>query len=280
MTAADLCITADDYGLDEAINRGIESLAASGAISAVSVMCHRGAQLQAARALPQTGAATGIHLVFVEEEPVLPADRLAGLVDRNGKLPRNYGVLFAQIAARPRVLEILRAEARAQLDRYRELGLPLDFVNSHQHVHLFPPIWRALADEIEAAAPGAIRAAPRLQLHACKAALLTASSCASLIWRRPRRPLWVPHGIEAAGHLDERTLEKICRLAIAGRRWTPDLLPELVVHPGHGSPSAEARYGGWGYRWSSELELLGSPRVAGLLRELGLRVWRKRCAAS
>src|SRR5689334_11287628 len=141
MTGSPIWVTADDYGLTPAVNRGITQLVSSGAITAVSVMMHAGAHLEQLASLAALRPTLGLHLVFVEEAPLGPSSRLGGLLDRDGRFP-SYPRLFGRLLANPALATLLRDEAEAQLDRYRASGLPLQFINSHQHVHLFPPLWR------------------------------------------------------------------------------------------------------------------------------------------
>jgi chitin disaccharide deacetylase len=141
-----LRITADDYGLCPGVNAGIEELAAQGAISAVSVMVHDQAKLETAHRLGHLPVRTGLHLVFVEERPLSAPSELSGLLTRSGTLPRTYRDLFARLVLRPWLAQALASEARRQMERFAALGLRLDFINSHQHTHMFPTVWHALRD--------------------------------------------------------------------------------------------------------------------------------------
>ncbi len=265
-----LAITADDYGLDAAVNRGIEVLAASGYITGTSVMLHAEAVLDRVDHL-NGQTSLGVHLTLVEERPLLAGDSgLAPLLDADGRLPRNYRSLFAQVLARPAVLPALAREAAAQVERFLSLGLKLDFINSHQHVHLFPPIWLALFPLLKRY-PVAVRGSRRLpKLGFSSQALVNLAAWISW-WLRPlpKHPTTHPLGISAAGKLTLESAAKSVSEAVALYDDVDGIVPELVTHPGHVSPAMEVRYPHWNYHWQEELELLRSEAFKELIEGAG-----------
>lgn len=265
-----VCVTADDYGLDPAINDGIVALAQGGALSGVSVMCHADAVLDDLDALRATGVPIGLHLVFVEERPLL-SEALAPLCDGAGRLPGSYARLFARLSARPRLLARLVREAAAQIARLRGLGVEVAFINSHQHVHLFPPLWWALAP-LWSSEP--VRAVPFPRFGAAaEAALTTAGALSWALRPLPTRRRLVPFGVEYAGRLDaSRAARLVERLARC--RLPADCVPEIVIHPGYESEALRARYGRWAYGWGTEQELVASGALAQVLATHQLRLER------
>jgi predicted glycoside hydrolase/deacetylase ChbG (UPF0249 family) len=109
-----LGVTADDYGLTTAVNEGIEDAARRGALTGVSVMVHPRATLAQVHRIADRA---GLHLVLVEEEPILPARILGSLVGRDGRLPRDYRALLRKVLARPNLADLVRLEAEAQVER-------------------------------------------------------------------------------------------------------------------------------------------------------------------
>ena len=91
-----------------------------------------------ARRLPRLRV--GLHLVLVEGRPVLPPERVPGLVDDKGFLRTDLARFGFEICVRPSVRAQLRAEIEAQFEAYRQTGLALDHVNAHKHFHLHPTI--------------------------------------------------------------------------------------------------------------------------------------------
>ncbi|MEO8603668.1 MAG: ChbG/HpnK family deacetylase [bacterium] len=268
----ELCVTADDYGLSRDVNAGIHSLAARDALSAVSVMVHREAQLDDVSVL-RGRVVTGLHLMLVGERP-LRAARLAPLLDAQGFLPMRYWGLFLQLLRHPGWLARLSDEIAAQVARYRTLGLPLHFINSHQHVHLLPPIWARVLQVVHGNAfPPAMRTAQPAPLGGVHQALLGVAS--RLAGRRQAAPARLSLQAIGLGFAGRSTLQDIDgALQRLGQIAAPRgrVLHELVVHPGLGDAPPAARHGAWGIRWRREHDLLLSDDFAAVLRRHGAAV--------
>jgi hopanoid biosynthesis associated protein HpnK len=141
-----LVVTADDFGLSVPVNEAVEEGSRRGILSAASLMVGAPAwkdAVERARSLPSLGV--GLHLTLIDGRPVLPPDQVPGLVGADGRFfndPVRFGTaLFFSSALRRQAT----AEIRAQFDRFRETGLPLDHVNGHQHFHMHPVVVAAIA---------------------------------------------------------------------------------------------------------------------------------------
>lgn len=230
--SAHIHITADDFGLCPSVNRGIVQLARQGRIDAVSVMVHPSACLEGLDLLVRTDVRLGLHWTFVEE---------TGLT---GCLPTDHRDVVRHCLHDPRWIARASDEAAAQLGRYRALGLPLSFINSHQHVHLMPPLWWTLRTLVPPSVP--VRGVSRATVGWGKQALVHASSSVSLA--RTRRPLIAPLGLDASGRLSVDAVRR------AVRAWKGGLA-EIVTHPAAGPVPG---YEHWGFRWREEYDLLAA----------------------
>jgi hopanoid biosynthesis associated protein HpnK len=141
-----LVVTADDFGLSVPVNEAVEEGSRRGILTAASLMVGAPAcedAVRRARSLPSLGV--GLHLTLVEGHPVLAPDQIPGLVGPDGRFsndPVRFGTaLFFSSEMRRQAT----AEIRAQFDRFRETGLPLDHVNGHQHFHMHPVVVEAIA---------------------------------------------------------------------------------------------------------------------------------------
>lgn len=136
-----LIVTADDFGLAPAVNEAVEEAHRRGILSAASLMVTASAAADAvdrARRLPSLGV--GLHLVLVDGRPALPPEQIPDLVGPDGRFPTDVTAAGINIFCRPRARAQLEREIRAQLELFRETGLPLDHVNSHHHFHIHPTI--------------------------------------------------------------------------------------------------------------------------------------------
>jgi hopanoid biosynthesis associated protein HpnK len=142
-----LIVTGDDFGLAVPVNEAIEAAHRDGILTAASLMVGAPASADAverARRLP--GLGVGLHLVLVEGRPLLPPEQVPLLVDAAGELPTRLVHAGLRFFFRPGVRRQLEAEIRAQFRAFRETGLALDHVNTHNHIHLHPTVLGLILD--------------------------------------------------------------------------------------------------------------------------------------
>ena len=81
-----LIVTADDFGLDVAVNEAVQQSHVNGILTAASLMVAAPAAAQAvevARSLP--GLRVGLHVVLADGSSILPRRLIPDLVDANGR---------------------------------------------------------------------------------------------------------------------------------------------------------------------------------------------------
>ena len=134
-------VSADDFGLSEAVNEAVERAHTDGILSTASLMVAGPAASDAvsrARRLP--GLHVGLHLVVVEGPAVLPATAISRLVGADGWFPSDQAAMGVRYFFDPRVRRQLRAEIAAQFGAFAATGLRLDHANAHKHMHLHPTV--------------------------------------------------------------------------------------------------------------------------------------------
>lgn len=151
-----IILCADDYGISPAVSGAIRDLIARQRINATSVMVvaptFSHAEADALREAAGHHGAIGLHLTLTA--PFVPlADGFAPLHD--GAFPP-----LASMARRAlsRALQpaLLDAEIAAQLAAFRAaFGRMPDYVDGHQHIHVFPQISEALIRVTKHTAPHA-----------------------------------------------------------------------------------------------------------------------------
>jgi hopanoid biosynthesis associated protein HpnK len=139
--------TADDFGLDIAVNEAVERAHRDGVLTSASLMVTAPAAADAvARAKRMPGLAVGLHLVLVQGTPALSPDEAAPLLGKNGAFldsPTEAGLRYF---FSPPARRALAAEIRAQFEAFRRTGLPLDHVDGHTHLHVHPTIFALLLE--------------------------------------------------------------------------------------------------------------------------------------
>ena len=134
-------VSADDFGLSESVNEGIERAHRDGILQAASLMVAGAAAADAVRrARTMPGLRVGLHLVVIEGPAVLPPAEIADLVDARGVFPSDQLRLGLRYAFHSRVRRQLAAEVRAQFTAFAATGLVLDHANAHKHMHLHPTV--------------------------------------------------------------------------------------------------------------------------------------------
>ena len=140
-----LTFTADDFGLSEAVNEGIERAHRDGVLNAASLRVAGDAAEDAvrrARRLPNLRV--GLHLVVIEGPAILPPSEIPDLLGPNGQFPSDQLRLGLNYFFRPRIRRQLAAEIRAQFAAFAATGLPLGHADAHKHMHLHPTVGNLL----------------------------------------------------------------------------------------------------------------------------------------
>lgn len=149
-------LCADDYGLSPAVSSAIRDLIARRRINATSVMMpapsFSPAEAEALAAAAGQHAAIGLHVTLTAPFRPLTA----------GFAPTRDGAFLPLAAMAGRALaywlrpEDLEIEITRQFSTFRAaFGRAPDFVDGHQHIHVFPQIREALLRAIKGAAPHA-----------------------------------------------------------------------------------------------------------------------------
>lgn len=244
-----LIITADDFGLHEAVNEAVERGYRDGVLRAASLMVAAPAVADAverARRLP--GLAVGLHLVLTDGPAMLPPARIPDLVEASGQFD-DAMVRSSFRFLRRDVRRQLADEIRAQFDAFAATGLSFDHVNAHKHFYLHPAILSLV-----------LAIGPKFGMRAMR----LPNEPGTDFWLRP----WVAlmrrrmeragmlhndhvFGIRRSGRMDESAL-------LEAVRNLPDGISELYLHP---AARDEASIDIPGYRRRDELAALLSPRV-------------------
>ena len=170
-----LIVTADDFGIHEAVNEAVSEASRAGVLTAASLMVGAPAASDAvrrARELPQLRV--GLHLVLADGFAVLPREQIPDLVDEHGRFGDGLWLDGVRYFALPSLRRQLEAEIRAQFAAFARTGLVLDHVNAHKHFHLHPTLLQMI-----------VRVGREFGMTAV---------------RVPREPLWYSSGRGAGGH--------------------------------------------------------------------------------
>jgi predicted glycoside hydrolase/deacetylase ChbG (UPF0249 family) len=151
-------LCADDYGISPAVSKAIRDLIARGRLNATSVMVAAPSFDRAeAASLRMLNAGTrrlaiGLHVTLTA--PFKPMSAEFRPLRRGAFPPLDR--MFLRGALRSLDGGALRTEIETQLKTFVAMfGQAPDFIDGHQHVHLFPKVRDALLDVVRDAAPSA-----------------------------------------------------------------------------------------------------------------------------
>ncbi|HZD91282.1 MAG TPA: ChbG/HpnK family deacetylase [Pseudolabrys sp.] len=179
-------LCADDYGLAPGVNAAIRELILRGRLNATSVMTaapHCGPDEAAALDTLNSGktrAALGLHVTLTG--PLAPMSKGFSPLRDGAFLPVN--VMLRRAGTRRLEIEPLVIEIATQLRAFVDIfGRLPDFIDGHQHVHLFPQVRTAFLKVVTEAAPEVWvrqcgRAQPHKRLHEPKSLVLDMLSLA------------------------------------------------------------------------------------------------------
>jgi chitin disaccharide deacetylase len=149
-------LCADDYGISPAVSGAIRDLIARKRVNATSVMVvapsFSHAEAAALREAAADHAAIGLHLTLTAPFRA-QTDGFAPL--HRGAFPP-LGSMARRALSRSLMPVLLDAEIAAQFAAFRSaFGRPPDYIDGHQHIHVFPQISEALLRVSKHAAPRA-----------------------------------------------------------------------------------------------------------------------------
>ncbi len=257
-----LIINADDLGYNESTVRAIIDCHRAGIISSTSCMTNMPAWPEAVAYLrkhPELGA--GVHLVFNDGRPMLPAHMVRALVTPDGRFMSDPQILRS---LRPGATAQLRAELRRQIERFfADVGRPPTHLDNHCSVSYVRPDRFKVTLELAGEYGLPIRAPFGDDLDERVPELARINSLPPWLirfqgtrYRRSvdRRGIRRPNTfIMSFSHPGGRTVEQLlCVLGQVRDGW----ISELLTHPGYDGDWREA-----------EVRALLDPRVRDCLAE-------------
>ena len=218
------------------------------------------------------GLGIGVHLTLVEERPLTPADQVPSLVGRAGTMSDSY-MDFARgwISGRIRPEDVKR-ELETQVERVLRAGIIPTHLDSHQHVHCLPGMWKAI---IELAKKYSI---PYVRLPYFDSIRIDATPMQSAVrWgvnvmaaiRRRRAYSNVRHvdhvrGFAFSGRMSPERLLSILQAIRPG-------LTEIMVHPGIPDAELSKKYSRWKeFSWKQDLDAVTDPKIVSFCAESGI----------
>ncbi len=277
-----LIVNADDFGFTSGVNRAIVEAHTRGVVTSSTLMANGPAFAEAvelAKSTPSLGI--GCHVVLIDGEPTLRADRLPTLTSsvrfRDGLKSFAVRALTKRMSASE-----ISAEAAAQIHKLQSAGISVSHIDTHKHTHVFPQILKPLLRAANECGVRAVRNpfGPRRPFRSSE--LLTRPN----LWTRYAEVRILRRfsgrfreavgregfattdgtlGIEVTGTLDETLFH-----AIASN--IPDGTWEFVCHPGYNDADLLAAKTRLRESRETELHVLTLPAARDVLLQAGIEL--------
>ena len=243
--ARSLIVNADDYGLTGGVSRGILEAHRHGIVTSTTLLVNRPVDRGLIDELKASGMGVGLHMNLTLGPPVAPAQRVASLLDGEGRFVRD-----AREAAQRARKDEARIELGMQIDEFRKImGRFPTHLDSHHHVGRHEPILELVLDFARA-----IKVPVRSQDDGVRAAAR-------------RLALKTPdHFMGESGPDAYWSSERV----LAHLRELPGGVTEFMTHPGYYDD--DLAYSRYGRQRETEVEGLTDPQAHALIEKEGIRL--------
>lgn len=251
-----LVVNADDFGLTPGICDGIVDAFKNGIVRSTSLMANGNAfdyAINLVKENPDLGI--GVHITLVGETPCSPSHHIPTLIDSSGKLRNNYFAfgfhyLLGQIS-----LKEIEMECELQISKISHAGIKITHIDSHQHLHMFPGIFKVIVKLAIKYDIKYIRIPNEnsLNVKSLILKLLTFINTRTLKLSKLKSSESF-FGLKYSGHLSKKNVLKYISNCGSG-------ITELMAHPGHIDQEYLDSYSHWKYAPKQELDVLTDQEI-------------------
>ncbi len=262
-----LIVTADDFGLTESINEGIINAHCDGIVTRTSIVAN-GKAFNHAVSLSKKNKTlkVGIHLTLVGEEPINEPIKIKSLMGQNGLLLINYKAFLVRYILRKIEQREVYSEWESQIQNVMNSGIDINHIDSHQHLHILPEMFRialALAYKYKI---NKIRMLHSniTRVRSLKELILILISNVNIkeIINSNSEVKYSDNflGLKQSGNIKEDDILNFIDDMKHG-------IIELMCHPGYADNNYYQKYGHWNYNPEEELKALVSEKVKAKLKD-------------
>ena len=267
--ARQVIVNADDFGLSEPINEGIIRAHQAGMLKSASVLTNTRGLKDALERLPDNpDLGLGLHLTLVFGKPVSPAGKVPSLIFGKGEFAGGYADFVPKY-----LLGMVRLdEIEYEWERQREkIGdIPIDHLDSHQHLHLLPALFNLM---IKLAKKWGVKYI-RVPYESFEIGIKGHDQLPCSVLN-----VFSMGKVERLSANSLKTTDNFFGSSFTGALTTEvwkDLLPkipvgvtEIMCHPGKNDTAIRKNYS-WKSKWEEELEALTNPEISKSAKKNGI----------
>ncbi len=226
-----LIINADDFGFSPGITDGIIDAHRHGILTSTTLMANMPDTLRAmALAGENPDLGVGIHLGLTQGRPI--TSNLCSLVDGQGNFCRGLPTLLAKVSISGRARREVQREWAAQIEFTMAHKIIPTHLDSHKHIHHWPPLAKITIELSRSYNIGFIRCAREVSIPGYKTrpaytvlAHLAAGLQPRITAAGSRTTDWF-FGLSATGNMSTQTWQALLQ-------HLPPGTGEVMVHPGN-----------------------------------------------
>ena len=258
-------VNADDFGLTNAVSRGIIQGAKRGIITSASLMATSECFEEAVDLLKDYPLLdVGVHLTIVDDERPTTRSGDIPLLTKHGHFHNRNMLLFKVLLYGKKILNQIECEFRRQIERILLANIHVTHLDSHQHLHIFPGVSDIILKLSHEYSIPFVRVPyveennwSKLPVNLLARALKNKSALNGQILHF--------RGFTDSGRMCSRRIIKILEELNDG-------VTEIMVHPGFEDEYTRQKYNHWGYHWEQELDAVCDEKVQQTLYELGIEL--------
>lgn len=270
-----LIVNADDYGYSEGVSSGILDAARKGAITAIGILANSPFFDEHVKELLTVDSVdAGVHLNLTEGTPL--TKRMAARLERSGgEFTGNKFHMALSILSGRIDVALVAEEWEAQIHRCLDANIQVRFLNSHEHLHMLPPLFRLIHRLADFHHIPFIRYSSAEWFDFPNIGSIPRELVLQILdWINRgtgNRPRPVLIGVSRSGKLDLPYLERKLGTLRRGQVY------ELMCHPGRSNGSEELDRRLIAYHdWEGELNALLQAEEQGIIHSESVRLLRFR----
>ena len=140
-----LILPCDDYGMHKLINLGALKAFKNGVLSGVSFVANGDAFENGVDLLNEMkNVDVGLHFNIIEGKPVAEKSQVYSLMNDKGLFYDSYSKFAYKFATGYIKIEHIKNELISQINKLNKNNIKINYFDSHRHLHLLPPIAKAI----------------------------------------------------------------------------------------------------------------------------------------